>query len=87
MSSHGRSAHQVPFKKHRTEYHFEAVLMNAKKIIVNEGAPLQNMLNYHGSNWLGKISLSDSSFLLSSLPCSSVELVYTFKTPIAPMEI
>jgi hypothetical protein len=51
----------VPFKKHRTEHRFEAVLMNSK-IIVYEGLSLQNMLDYHGSNWFGKISLSDSSF-------------------------
>jgi hypothetical protein len=30
MRSHGRSGHQVLFKKRKTEYRFEAVLMNAK---------------------------------------------------------
>lgn len=61
MSSHGWSVHQMPFKKHRTKYRFEAVPMN-EKIIVNEGAPLMNVLYYHGSIWFGKIFLRDSSF-------------------------
>ncbi len=54
MSSHGWSVHQMPFKKHRTKYRFEAVPLN-EKIIVNEGAPLMNVLYYHGSIWFGKI--------------------------------
>jgi hypothetical protein len=79
MSSHGRSGHQVPFKKHRTEYRFEAVLMNAKNNSIWRSASTEYAR--FTMDLTGLVSIFEwFIFLVSSLPCSSGELVYTFKT-------